>query len=342
MNDRNDKPFERGDAPLISVLIVNYNGRSLLEDCLLSLEKQTFRNFEVVLVDNASHDDSAGFVEQSFPWVRVVRSEKNLGFGGGNNFGYPHCRGKFVYFLNNDVEADPSSLAELAVAIGENPHLGIFASFLIQHRDRTRADSAGDTFYTCGKSFTFANYPVSMFSKPRYITSACGGAALFSRQVLEKIGLFDADFFLNFEDLDLSFRAQHAGEKILFVPASRIYHYGGVSQGGRTSYTSLYYAERNFGLFVLKNFPAPFLIGFLPSILFVKTWGLLKAVWCGHPLAFVLGNLDFLRLLPGIPAKRRAILKTSVMSAREFRALFRKHWLREKIAFLNRNYDIPL
>jgi GT2 family glycosyltransferase len=140
----------------------------------------------------------------------------------------------------------------------------------------------------------------------------------------------------------LSFRAQHAGEKVLFVPSSRIYHYGGVSQGGRTSYTSLFYAERNFGLFVLKNFPASFLIRFIPAFFFVKAWGLMKAVWAGHPMAFVRGNLSFFRLLPGIPAKRRAILKSSTLSPREFRALFRKNWLREKIAYLRGNFDIPL
>lgn len=329
-------------APLISVLIVNYNGRALLEECFRSLERQTFRDFETVMVDNASRDGSIEFVREAFPWVRVVASEENLGFGGGNNLGYRHCAGKFIYFLNNDVEADPEALGELARAIEDNPGIGIFQSFLIQHRDRTKADSAGDTLYTCGKGCTFVNYPVSVFSSPRLITSACGGAALFSRAVLEKIGLFDADYFLNYEDLDLSFRAQHAGEKILFVPSSRIYHYGGISQGGRTSYTSLFYAERNFGLFVLKNFPAGFLVRFIPGFLFVKAWGLLKAVWSGHPFAYVRGNLSFFTLLRGIPAKRRAILGSSMLSPREFRALFRKNWLREKIAYLRGNYDIPL
>lgn len=327
-------------TPFFSVLLVNYNGRALLDACLASLATQTFHDFEVVFVDNASADDSVRHVRSAYPWVRVIEAGANLGFGGGNNLGYAHSKGGFIFFLNNDVEAAPDALAALAAAISANPGVEIFQSFLIQHRDRTKVDSAGDTLYTCGKGCTFVNYPVSSFAKPRFITAACGGAAVFSRRVLEEIGLFDPDFFLNYEDLDLSFRAQHAGEKILFVPDSRIYHLGGVSQGGRRSYTSLFYAERNFLLFVLKNFPAGALLRFIPAIFFVKSWGLLKAVWSGHPLSFVLGNLAFLRLLPGIPAKRRKILGGSVLTRGGFRALFRKHWLREKISYLRGRYEL--
>lgn len=333
---------EPGVRPLISVLVLNYNGLKFLPECLDSLRAQTFRDFEVILVDNASHDGSADFVRARYPEVTVVDAPGNLGFGGGNNHGYPYCRGRFVYFLNNDVRAAEDALEQLARAVDAHPDIGVFSSMLIQYADPSRVDSAGDTLYTCGKGCTFVGYPVAVFDRPRLITSACGGAALFARRVLDRIGLFDPDYFLNYEDLDLSFRAQHAGERILFVPASRVYHHGGASQGGRTSYTSLYYAERNFGLFVLKNFPAGFLWRFIPAILFVKTWGLLKAVWSGHPLAYVRGNLAFFKLLPGIPAKRRAVLESSVLSPAAFRALFRKHWLREKIAFWRGRYDIPL
>jgi hypothetical protein len=329
-------------TPLISVLIVNYNGARLLKECLDSLEVQTFRDFEIVMVDNASKDNSVAFVQQYYPKVNVVVSESNLGFGGGNNLGYQHCRGEFIYFLNNDVFAEKDALNELVSEIRKNPSIHIFASFLIQYRDRTKVDSAGDTLYTCGKGCTFVNYPVSLFTKPRLITAACGGAALFSRSTLEKIGLFDVDYFLNYEDLDLSFRAQHMGEKILFVPSSKIYHYGSASQGGRMSPMSLFYAERNFGLFVLKNFPLPFLITFAPAIFFVKSWGFLKAIWARCPMAFIRGNLSFLGLLTKIPTKRRAILSTSILSNREFKDLFRKNWLREKIAYLRGKYDIPL
>jgi len=332
---------EPNKNPYISVLIVSYNGRNLLKECLDSIEAQTFRDFEIVFVDNGSVDDSANFVLENYPDVTVTVCRPNRGWGVGSNFGYPHCRGEYVYFLNNDVALEKNALEELASASVTHPEIGIFASFLIKYRDRSRADSAGDTIYTCGKSFSFANYPVSMFTSPRLITSACAAAALYSRRVLDKIGLFDEDFFLNYEDLDLSFRAQHAGEKILFVPSSKVYHYGSATLGGKTSPLSLFYGERNFGLFVLKNFPMPYLLKFLPGFFFVKIWGFFKAIWSRCPMAFVRGNLSFIALLPKIPHKRRSVLSSSVLSSREFEGLLRKNWLREKIAYLKGNYDIP-
>lgn len=332
----------QAEPPLISVLIVNFNGRKYLAECLDSLAKQTFRDFEIVLVDNGSKDDSLEWLARHHPEVRTVPSDRNRGFAGGNNFGYPHCRGRYIYFLNNDVRADEDALAELAKAIDAHPGVNIFASFLINYKDPSKVDSAGDAVYTCGKGFSFRNYPVSLFTAPRFITSACAGAALYSREVLDRIGLFDEDFFLNYEDLDLSFRAQHAGEKILFLPSSKIFHKGSSTLGGKKSPLSLYYSERNFGLFVLKNFPMPYLIRFIPSILFVKAWGLVAALWFRCPGAYVRGNLSFLGQLPGVPAKRRRIMAASTLSNRAFKAILRRDWLKEKIAYLRGNHDIPI
>lgn len=331
-----------GPTPFLSVLIVNYNGKAHLPECLDSLRQQDFRDFEIVMVDNASRDGSAAFVRENYPEVAVVESDRNRGFSGGNNFGLPHCRGRFVYFLNNDVRVDPSALSALAAAAADNPDVGIFASFLVNYRDPTRVDSAGDSVYTCGKGFSFTGYPVSLFTSPRFITSACAGAAAYARRILDEVGAFDEDFFLNFEDLDLSFRCRHAGEPILFVPASKVFHKGSASLGGKKSALSLYYQERNYLLFVLKNWPAPDLLRFVPSILFVKAWGLFDCLRFGKMGPWLRGNLAGLGLLPGALRKRKKILGASRIPPGGFRALLRKHWLREKIAFFRGRYDIPI
>jgi GT2 family glycosyltransferase len=333
---------EGGSAPriLISVLIVNYNGLAHLPECLEALQAQTCKDFEVVIVDNGSKDGSVAWIRRNHPWVVLVESDRNRGFAGGNNFGIPHCRGESVYFLNNDTSIHPEAIRELVSAGRDNPGVNVFASFLINYKDRAKVDSAGDCIYTCGKGFSFTGYPVSLFDKPRFITSACAGAALYSRKTLDRIGTFDEDFFLNYEDLDLSFRAQHAGEKILFVPASKVFHKGSSTLGGKKSSLSLYYSERNFGLFVLKNFPTSALIRFIPSILFVKAWGLLAAFWFGSPGAYFRGNFSFLGQLARIPAKRRRILGSSVLTPGQFRGLLRPHWLREKLAFLRGDFGI--
>ena len=118
-------------TPLISILIVNYNGLNLLEECLDSLLAQSFSEFEIVLVDNGSKDGSAEFIEKQYPKVKLVRSRDNKGFAGGNNLGVPHCQGDFIYFLNNDTRCDPDALSALSEAIKKHATTNIFASFLI-------------------------------------------------------------------------------------------------------------------------------------------------------------------------------------------------------------------
>src|SRR5690606_33441651 len=137
-------------------------------------------------------------------------------------------------------------------------------------------------------------YPVSLFQKPRFITSPCGGAAIYARKVLDAIGLFDEDFFLNFEDLDLGFRAQHAGERILFLPSVKVYHKGSATLGGKKSHISTYYAEKNYGLFLIKNLPLPRLIRFIPAFVFVKTARLITLSFHGGAIPYIKGNLAFL------------------------------------------------
>lgn len=328
--------------PLISVLLVNYNGLRHLSDCLSSLNNQTFTDIEIVLVDNNSSDGSVEWIRKHFPNVLIIESKINLGFGGGNNLGIPYCRGKYIYFLNNDTFVESNAIESLVIAIKHNEDVKIFASLLLKYNRPDLVDSAGDTIYSCGKTFSFANYPASMFLNQKKITSACGGAALYSRDLLEEIGYFDEDFFLNYEDLDLSFRAQHAGYEILLIPQSKVRHKGSASLGGKKSRLSLYYQERNFGIFLIKNFPLSVLIRFVPAFAFVKIWGLFSCIWFGYPFVFFKGNLNFLAQIPSAYAKRIKILRKSVITTARFKSLIRVGWLREKILFYQGKYDIPL
>ena len=196
-------------APRISILMVNYNGLTHLEECLSSIYSQDFNDFEIVMVDNASKDASVEFVEKRFPFVKTIRSARNLGFAGGNNLGLPHCRGYYVFLLNNDTRLDQDALKALSEAIHLHPQVHVFACFLIDFKDQKRVDSAGDTIYTTGIPFSFTGFPVSHFTNERPVTSACAGAAAYSRTVLEKLKGFDEDFFLLFEDLDPHIRNGH-------------------------------------------------------------------------------------------------------------------------------------
>ena len=334
--------MEAKTPPSLSILLVNYNGLAHLEECFASISSQSFKDFEVVMVDNASKDGSIAFVAERFPWVKVVRSPANLGFAGGNNFGLPHCTGRNIFFLNNDTRLADGALAALDQAIREHAPVRVFACFLVNYSDHTLVDSAGDSLYAAGPTFSFSRYPVSMFTAPRPITSPCAGAAVYARAVLDKIGAFDEDFFLNFEDLDLGFRAQHAGEKILFLPQVKVYHKGSATLGGKKSAISTYYAEKNYGLFLLKNFPLLNLIRFLPAFIFVKTARLISLSIGGGVYHYFRGNFAFLRQVPLMLPKRRKILASSTLSSRQFDALLRKNWFRERLAWRRGRSDIPL
>jgi GT2 family glycosyltransferase len=313
-----------------------------LPECLSSIDAQTFQDFEVVVVDNASVDGSKEFIKENFARIKVVESHENRGFAGGNNLGIPHCTGKYVFFLNNDTRLDPNTLQELVNATLSHPKVSIFACFLLNYKEPDLSDSAGDTVYTNGVPFSFSRYPANMFSEPREVTAACAGAAMYSRKVLDSIGVFDEDFFLIFEDLDLSFRARHAGEKILFIPSAKVFHKGSASLGGKTSRLSLYYCERNIWLFYLKNFPMPILLEMLPALVIMKIFRLISAIRLNAFPGYWVATWRSICLFPKMWVKRKHILENSKISTAEFKQLLRKNWLKERLGYKKGRFDIPI
>ena len=316
-------------CPLVSVIVVNFNGRSHVPECLDAVLAQTYPNVEIILVDNASVDGSADFVRQAYPTVKLVRSDTNLGFAGGNNLGGRQASGECVFFLNDDTRADRDAVAALMRAREEHPEYAVFGSLLLDDADPSRVDSAGDTFYWMGWTFGFGGFPAVLFDRPREIASAKGAAALYPRALLDRVGWYDADLFWSFEDVDLSLRARHAGARILSVPASRVYHKGGATSGGAKSALSVYYASRNYQLVVLKTFPWPVLLRFLPGLVFAKATQVYAALRAGCLGACLRGNLAALPLIPRMVAARRRILRGSKISAGEFGSLLREHMFSE-------------
>jgi GT2 family glycosyltransferase len=324
---------ERGAAPLLSILIVNYNGLRHLEECLGSIREQDFRDHEVVLVDNASGDGSREFVRERFPEVRLVESASNLGFAGGNNLGLPHCRGEHVFFLNNDTRLAPGALTAIAKAARGRFEYQVFACLMLDYRRPDFVDNAGETYYTAGVPGNFGGYPAALFTGPREVIGACAGAAVYARALLDRIGAFDDDFFLLYEDLDLSFRARHGGARILFLPDAKVLHKGSATIGGTLSPTNVYFATRNYPQCLLKNFPAVTLLKCAPGILLGFANRLWQSARQGLLRPYFRGLRDGVKMLPATLRKRRAILASSRIGRREFERLMRRGWLRERLAF---------
>jgi GT2 family glycosyltransferase len=319
--------------PFLSVLIVNYNGVAHLEECLSSVVSQDFRDFEIVLVDNGSADGSAAFVRDRFPDVRLVESGVNLGFAGGNNLGLTHCRGEFVFFLNNDTRLESGALRNLAAGLAEFPAVRAFACLMLTYRNPAVVDNAGETFYTTGLIVAFAGYPASQFSAVREVNGACGGAAVYARSLLDEIGAFDEVFFLLHEDTDLSLRTRRYGERILFLPGVRVLHKGSASIGGSLSATAVYFASRNMVPLFIKNFPVVTILKLSPGIAFSLFVRLVQATRRGLLRVFLKGLWNGLKLAPGALRYRRENARLRRADRAEFERLFRPGWIRERLAF---------
>jgi GT2 family glycosyltransferase len=253
---------DRRETVRVSIIIVNWNGLQHLDPCLRSLARQTYRDFEVIVVDNGSTDGSVAFLTAAHPWVRLVTLPENRGFAGGNNAGYRVAGGEYLVTLNNDTEADPEWLAELVAAADGTPAAGMVASRICSHDEPDRIDSLGVRICRDGMSRgAFRRQRFSELSpapvEEILLPSAC--AALYKRAMVAETGFFADSFFAYCEDTDLGLRGRWAGwGAVLATRAVVLHKYS--RTGGVFSPFKLYLVERNHYLTVIRNFPLPCLV----------------------------------------------------------------------------------
>lgn len=250
---------------MISVVVLNYNGKRYLDDCLSSLAAQTFRDLEVIVVDNASTDGSVEHIESNFSWVRLVINKENLGFAGGTNSGIKAAKGEFILTFNNDARADSRLLEYLHKPMADSK-VGVCGAKMLL--DDGRINSAGICLSRSGAAWDRGMFEPDngQYDAREEVFGACAGAALYRREMLDEIGLFDEDFFLYMEDVDLAFRARLAGWNCIYVPEAKVlHHHGGTAGAG--SDLSVYYGNRNVIWYVIKDFPTRLLITSLPFII---------------------------------------------------------------------------
>jgi GT2 family glycosyltransferase len=218
--------------PLVSIIIVNYNGAGLLRDCLDSVRRVTYANFEVILVDNASRDDSLK-VLANYPWVKVIESSSNLGFTGGNNLGLRHSRGELVLLLNNDTVVSPEFLEILVRYLERHPEVGIAQGKMLLPRHQNTLDVCGAFMTPLGFLY---NYGYFKPDGPKYqrnypIFTAKGACLIFRRALIEKVGgyLFNEELFCYYEETDFCHRSWLAGYETHFVADAVIQHFMGAT-----------------------------------------------------------------------------------------------------------------
>jgi GT2 family glycosyltransferase len=240
----------------VNVIIPNLDGESLLPICLESLRRQTFRDFDVTVIDNGSRDGSLGLLEKSYPQVNIISLDRNYGFAFGVNRGIEATKDEFISLLNNDIELDPHWLEELHQALIEHPEVGACGPKLMRYWERERINILGIRLNSNGEVQIIGAGEVDrgQYGARRYVFGVNAGASLYRRRMFEEIGLFDEVFFASFEDVDLSFRAQLAGYKALYVPTAIGYHMVGETIK-RKRYFPTYLNNRNKILFLLKDMP---------------------------------------------------------------------------------------
>jgi GT2 family glycosyltransferase len=242
----------------VSVVIPNYNGLAHLPECFASLDVQTFRDFEVIVVDNASADGSLEWLSTQRPDVRVIARAVNGGFSTAVNAGIRASSAPYIALLNNDTAAEPQWLASLVGALDELPDYDIAASLMLLYYETGLVNAAGDVyrFRNLAGENRGMRRPESEFASRERVFGACAGAALYRRGVFDEVGLFDEDFFLMYEDVDLDMRCLIAGKKTVYVPAARIRHKLGATISAAPSRDMVLLAWRNQAVVVAKDLPA--------------------------------------------------------------------------------------
>jgi GT2 family glycosyltransferase len=306
-----------GTPDLLSIVIPNWNGKKFLAGCLDSLAEQTYKPLELIIVDNGSQDGSIEFLQANYPHVRLARFEVNTGFSVAVNRGIQESTGELVALLNNDTIVDPNWAAELVKAMTEHPEISSAGCKMLAYDDHEMLDGAGDGYRRGGLPGRIGHRErdTGRFDTPRYILGACGGAALYRRQLFDDIGFFDDDYFAYLEDVDFGLRAQSAGHKCYYVPTSIVYHLGcGTTGSGYNPLVVRLSSQNNINT-IVKNIPGPLLVKFLPEILYWQLYYLaVVIVRSGQLFAWLNGFYRAAKLFPVMYEKRQEIEKKRKVS----------------------------
>jgi GT2 family glycosyltransferase len=260
------------EFPLVSVIIVNFNGQAFMKNCLVSVSKTAYENFEVLVVDNGSTDGSVklvkSFIKQSTARIKLIVNPKNLGFAEGNNIGIGDSIGKYIAFLNNDTIVDPNWLQSMVALLEKDTQIACVQSLLLS-KNGLKVDSYGGTIDIFGKAedkvISMENLKLATNSKIE-IFSACAASMVVRKSVLKEVGYFDPKFFAYFEDVDLCWRMRLHGYIVVLDLNSVVYHLRSATSKkfGRRLFN--FHLYKNQLAMLIKNYELKSLVKTLPGI----------------------------------------------------------------------------
>jgi GT2 family glycosyltransferase len=307
--------------PRVSAAVLNFNGRDLLGVILPSLAAQEYRDFETIVVDDCSSDDSVEYLRREWPAVRVVPAgETNVGVSAALNAAVRAAAGELVALLNNDIELHPRWLGELVAALDRHPEAATAAGKLLDYQRRERIDGAGDVFTRAGMAWGRGSGQLDrgQYDRPEEVFAPTAGAGLYRASALADVGPFDESFIAYFEDVDWGLRAQLAGYRSRYVPSAVGYHMGSATTRGDAS--SRYYElqRRNTLAVLIKDVPARVMLRNAHVIVWAQLLGFGYSARAGMLRAHLRAVRGALRGAPSWLRARRTIMHERRIEAREF------------------------
>lgn len=245
----------------VNVIIPNWNGIKLLKICLPSLRRQTFKDFEIIVIDNGSSDGSVDFIKKNYPEIHLIKLKKNIGFSPAINLGIKNGNGEYFVLINNDTKVDKDCLKRLVEAADKHSEAGMIACKMLNFNQPELIDSAGDYIDAVGhaNNIGLGEKDSVKFNHGGYVFLVTGGGSLIKREVFEKIGFFDHDYFAYMEDVDFCLRAQMVGFKGWYEPKAVIYHMHGETAKRNLAFKE-YLQFRNMTMTIIKDFPTKLLL----------------------------------------------------------------------------------
>lgn len=323
--------------PRVAIVIPNWNQADLLAATLRSLRTQTFADFEAVVVDNGSTDDSRAVLARDFPEVRVIALPQNVGFARATNLGLQASPSEILVCLNNDVECEPGWLAGLVGALDRMPDVGSVASLMLDARRPGLIDAAGDAMSLVAWNVGRGEPDGPPHRTAREILSACAGAAAYRRTVFETVGWFDESFFAWFEDVDLGIRAQLAGFRCWYEPAAVVSHWGSAT-AATMSDRKVFLTVRNGLMLFFKTMPLRRVLMWGPLVL---AWPWADSFMTGRPfLVTVKAWFAFWPRLPAVLRARREVYARRRVPVSRLTQLLESPWndVRRAFAAIGRRF----
>lgn len=294
---------------LVTVVIVNYNGGEVVLRCLAALQRQQFREFQTIVVDNHSTDSSVEAIECQFPSVHIQRLDTNLGFAGGVNYALKrHVKSPLVALLNPDAFPATDWLANLVLVAAQFPEFAAFGSRMFSDESMQHLDGVGDIYHVSGLPWRqgHGRADSNRYDHRSEIFAPCAAAALYRTEPLRLIGCFDEDLFLYTEDVDVGFRLRLAGYRCLYVPEARVWHVGSVFVGKHSDF-QIYHGHRNLVWVFLKNMPAALLMLLIPVHLALTVVSLLVFSARGQARTIFRAKWDAMLGIPYFWGKRKFV-----------------------------------